>query len=304
MSLKTTQSASATSGACSQEPLVSVVIPTYNRALLLQRALKSVLQQTHRNLDVIVVDDASSDDTPEVVRAFDDPRVRYIRNEENRGGAATRNSGIQAAAGEIVAFLDDDDEWEPTKTAEQLRWMKQYAATLCGYHGEERGPARYYQAQPTISLRELQRGFLRGGGTSALMVRTGLLREILFDETLPRCQDWDLCIRLAKRCEIGYVRRPLVRYNDGDHARISNKGRNMSLARLEQELCMVQKHRDFFGPRMYRFHMCRLLLRSIRHRRNKTQHVLYVCRRYGVVGVVSALTDRLYLKMIGKFALP
>lgn len=284
--------------------LVSVIIPTHNRAVLLERALKSVRAQTYRHHEVIVIDDASADATPEVVRNFTGLRIRYIRNEKNYGGAAARNVGIREARGDYIAFLDDDDEWEPDKLEEQMRLMDRYGATLCGYRGEERGLGRYYQSRPSISLSELRRGFFRGGGTSALLARTDVLREIPFDDALPRCQDWDICIRIATRYDIGYVPRALVRYNDGEHVRISNRVRHMPLGAIEQELRMLQKHRDFFGPRMYRFHMCRLLLRSIKHRPHKLQYLFQVSRRYGLLGVFSALLDRLYLKMIQKLALP
>lgn len=286
------------------EPLVSVVLPTHNRARLLERALRNVLAQTHRRLEIIVVDDASADETSAAVRGIGDARIHYLRHTSNKGGAAARNTGILAATGEYIAFLDDDDEWEPDKIEKQLCLMQHYAVTICGYHGEEQGLARRYQSRPTVGLSELRRGFFRGGGTSALMARTHVLREILFDESLPRCQDWDLCIRIAKRYEIGYLPGRLMKYNAGGHVRISNRVQNMPLAGVEQQLRMVQKHKKFFGPRMYRFHMCRLLLTSVRHRPDRMRYVVDVSRRYGVIGVVSALAERVYLKMMQKLALP
>src|SRR3990167_9420175 len=101
-----------------KRPVVSVVMPTFNLARLLERALRSALDQTYDNLEIIVVDDASSDDTPDVVKTVQDERVRYIRHETNRGGSAARNTGIRIATGEFIAFLDDDDEWESIKTEE------------------------------------------------------------------------------------------------------------------------------------------------------------------------------------------
>ncbi len=101
-------------------PVVSVVIPTRNRCALLARALGSVLAQTHEELEVIVVDEASTDRTPEVIAAVADPRVRLLRHEIARGAAGARNAGVKAARGRWCAFLDDDDLWAPTKLASQL----------------------------------------------------------------------------------------------------------------------------------------------------------------------------------------
>lgn len=94
-------------------PLVSVVIPTYNRAHLIPRAVASALAQTHRDLEVLVIDDGSRDETRQVMASIRDPRVRFIQRERNGGASACRNTGIAAAKGEVVAFLDSDDEWVP-----------------------------------------------------------------------------------------------------------------------------------------------------------------------------------------------
>lgn len=96
-------------------PTVSVVIPTYNRAHLVGRAIQSVLNQTYQDFEIIVVDDGSTDNTEEVVKSFNDPRIRYIRHDQNRGGSAARNTGIKMARGEYIAFQDSDDEWLPEK---------------------------------------------------------------------------------------------------------------------------------------------------------------------------------------------
>lgn len=278
--------------------LVSVVIPTKDRAVLLERALLSVFAQTYPVLEIIVVDDGSSDSTPEVVRKYGNKNVQYIRHEYSEGGARARNAGILAAQGSYIAFLDDDDEWEPEKIREQLRLATRFSVVLCGFHGEEHGPAKRYRMLPTIGQDELRRGFFRGGGTSALFAHTAVLREFMFDDALPRCQDWDLCIRIAKRYEIGYVARSLVRYNDGDHMRISNSIHNMPRASIEQQLLMLHKHKNFFGPRLYRFHMCRVLLRSVSQRPDRFRFLLGIVKRYGMVAVLEALMNRICLKMM------
>ena len=102
-------------------PKVSVIIPTYNRAHLVGRAIRSVLNQTYQDFEIIVVDDGSTDNTEEVVKSFNDPRIRYIRHEKNRGGSAACNTGIRAARGEYIAFQDSDDEWLPEKLEKQMQ---------------------------------------------------------------------------------------------------------------------------------------------------------------------------------------
>ena len=105
-------------------PTVSVVIPTYNRADLLPRAIRSVLSQTYWNCELIIVDDCSTDNTREVVSTWTDSRIRYIRHPENRHQSGAINTGIEHARGQYVAFLDDDDEWMPTKLEKQVRGVR------------------------------------------------------------------------------------------------------------------------------------------------------------------------------------
>ena len=279
---------------------VSVVIPTHNRAGLLSQAIRSVLQQTHRDLELIIVDDASTDETRRTVERVNDARIRYVRHGRGQGGAAARNTGIRSATGDYVAFLDDDDEWEPRKLEEQLKLLRWYPAAMCAYQGEDQSMARVYQTKPVIDLSELKRGFFRGGSASALIARTDLLRTLLFDETLPRFQDWDLCIRLAQQAPIGYTPQPLVKYNDGDHARISNKARTSPLSAVEDELRMVRKHKEFFGNRWYGFHVCRYLLQNFRHRSNKIGCIVYVCRNYGLLHFMRAATNLIYARSVRK----
>ena len=104
------------------EPLVSIIIPTYNRAELLKRAIQSCLDQTYKNIQVVVVDDASEDNTPEIVQRFKDSRIKYIRLPKNSGRPAVpRNIGILNSDGEVIAFLDSDDYFLPEKIEKQVR---------------------------------------------------------------------------------------------------------------------------------------------------------------------------------------
>jgi len=284
-----------------ERPLVSVVMPTFNRARLLERAMRSVLNQTYAQLEIIVVDDASRDNTLEVVKAVQDDRVRYIRHEINRGGSAARNTGIGAARGEYIAFLDDDDEWESVKTEEQL-WVlerQNYDAVLCtsDEHGARMSK---FDNKKMIDLEDLRRGRFTAGGTGVLMARTDVMQETLFDENLPRYQDWDVFIRIGQKYRIGYVNKPFVRYNEGVHERISNKIITMPASALEKELRMVHKHREFFGEQLYRWHVCRFMLYGIKYRSDKLAHIFYLVRNYGMGNVVKFLVKRVWQKMTNR----
>ena len=120
--------------------MVSVIIPTYNRAHVLPRAIESVLKQTYTELELIVVDDASTDDTAAVMTAITDPRVRYVRKEHG-GAAAARNRGIAEAKGEFIAFQDSDDVWHSDKLEKQLAYLQaeRADAVFCAFHRCEEG---------------------------------------------------------------------------------------------------------------------------------------------------------------------
>jgi glycosyltransferase involved in cell wall biosynthesis len=288
-------------GKSTNHPLVSVVIPTCNRSGLLQRAIASVLQQTYQHLEVIVVDDASTDDTRKVVESFNDRRIRYVHHATNRGGAATRNTGIKAATGKYIAFLDDDDEWERNKTELQLAALEKYDAVLCmSTIGGERNIERL-AARRTCDVQELREWMPPVGGTSALMARAELVKAVLFDESLPRCQDWDILIRLAQCRTIGYLPKRLVKYNEGNHLRITNAGTRGDLAarELEKRLLFFEKHRTFFGEKWYKRHVTRALLYGLRHQDHRIHRLLDTARRFGLAPVLRALSRRVYQKVTG-----
>ena len=273
------------------EPLVSVVIPTHKRPQLLQRALRSVIRQSYENLEIIVVDDGVSDEAEQVVAEFGDYRIRYLRHDRNRGGAAARNTGIRAATGKYIAFLDDDDEWEPEKIRAQLAALSRFDAVLCMYSMNGR-PVKARTAELSVEADELRRGFVRGGSASALIARADVLRRVPFDETLPKCQDWDLCIRIVQKYSLACLPEALVRYNDGEHMRISNKLATLSAIDAESELKMLAKHKSFFGDKWYRRHMSKFLLYGISRRQDVMSHLLYVATRYGGHNVARVLLQR------------
>jgi glycosyltransferase involved in cell wall biosynthesis len=198
-------------------PRVSVVMPTHNRARELPRSIRSVLSQTFGDFELLIVDDASTDATPEVVARFRDPRIRYIRNELNVGGAEARNIGIRASRGTLVAFQDSDDEWRCQKLETSIGALDEDPALqgvfssfweICGRR------ARYVpEVEPPPEGSGMQHALLWGNfvGTPTVVVRRSALEEVGgFDPNMPRYQDWDLFLRLAAVGRFMFIPEPLV----------------------------------------------------------------------------------------------
>jgi len=222
-------------------PVVSVIIPTRNRAHVLRRSIESVLNQTFSNLELIVVDDASEDLTASLVTAIRDPRVRYIRYDGHRGAAAARNVGLRAARGEYIAFQDSDDEWTRFKLERQLDLMSHYAphadVATCGTETNRRGVIRtVVAARERLSYAGLLSFTEPPWGAQTILVRrTRATESVFFDETLPSGQDWDYVVRLAKVTNVVSVREPLVRIGLTSGGRISNPRRKLDGTRLLRE---------------------------------------------------------------------
>lgn len=200
------------------QPLVSVIIPTYNRAGLIPQSIRSAMAQTHSNLEIIVVDDGSTDNTRDVVASFGSA-VQYFYK-PNSGPSATRNLGIQKARGEFVAFLDSDDLWEPTKVEKQLQCFEQNPEAamvstnyrlidLEGQIIKDPGSKPGYKPNAFFvkDLLEIKFPF----ATPAFMIRKSVLEKIgAFNENLRISEDLDLLIRIGMNYQIGYVDEVLI----------------------------------------------------------------------------------------------
>jgi glycosyltransferase involved in cell wall biosynthesis len=201
-------------------PEVSVVVPTLDRWPMLRRALGGALGQAGVELEAVVVDDGSTDGTSEHVAALGDARVRLVRHDRPQGVARARNAGLEAARGEWVAFLDDDDTWAPAKLAEQLAAARAAqagwafsSAVVVDQEGRVSG------LDPAPDPRGLIAGLLRHnsipGGCSNVLARRELVVEAgAFDERLSMLADWDLWIGLAERSAAAACSQPHVGYLD------------------------------------------------------------------------------------------
>lgn len=200
-------------------PVISVIIPTYNRAQWLQQSISSALEQTYGNIEIIVIDDGSTDNTKELLANLKSHGIRYIGHSTNRGAAASRNTGIRAARGEFIAFLDDDDEWLPSKLKKQLDKFSTSSATVgVVYTGSSLVSVRSGKTIHSFSCPHSQDhrevDFLRTVtfSTSVPLIRKSCFRKAgLFDEALPGSQDMDMWIRLAVHYEFAFIPEVLVR---------------------------------------------------------------------------------------------
>jgi glycosyltransferase involved in cell wall biosynthesis len=198
----------------SSSPLVSVILPTYNRGWTICAAVDSVLAQDYRSTELIVVDDGSTDDTPERLTGYGN-RLRVIQ-QENQGVSSARNAGIRAASGEMIALLDSDDEWLPGKLTAQVNYFKAHPeARICQTEeiwirkGVRVNPGKRHRKQGgMIFERSLALCLV---SPSAVMMRKSLFDEVgLFDEHLPACEDYDLWLRIAWKHPIHLIERPLI----------------------------------------------------------------------------------------------
>ncbi|RYD56671.1 MAG: glycosyltransferase family 2 protein [Sphingobacteriales bacterium] len=226
-----------------QKPLVSVIIPTYNRAHLMPRCIGSVLSQTYSNCEIIVVDDASSDDTAGAMKQYaDSPTVKYIRVLENKGACNARNVGIADAKGEYITFLDSDDEYLPDKVACQVAQFEKnkgnnVVVVSCGREDARDGQV-YFTWIPKFKgniMEHLLNKDRVGAGTPFLMVKKETLvrNNVFFDPQMPAGQDWDFLVRLCQFGEFDFVPQVLVRVHHHTEERVYNPVRAMKAVSLQ-----------------------------------------------------------------------
>ena len=220
---------------------VTVIIPTRNRCRLLRQTLGTVRAQEGADFDVVVVDEGSTDDTPVMLRGLERAGLTVLRHEQAKGVSAARNTGLAAATGKWVAFVDDDDIWAPAKLSAQLAAVRVTPRVGWASAGavlvNDRLHLRSAERTPdpsTVGNRLLAHNVIPGGA-SGVVARTDLVREVGgFDKALSNLADYDLWIRLGLAASLAVVDRPLVGY------RVHNSGMAHNVRRAEQELGYVE----------------------------------------------------------------
>lgn len=211
----------------SEQPLVSIVLPTYNRAHFIGQAITSALCQTYENIELIVVDDGSTDDTTRVIGTFSDDRLKYIQLPKNVGRSAARNKALSFATGPYIAFLDSDDYFLPHKTEMQVQFLNEhrefgmvYTASACVVDGGT--SINYFYRAPVSGDLYNEIAFFKPLTITlpTVMLRREVLEKVVgFDEKMERFEDTDFWRRVSKTCKIGAINEVTchIRSHDGNH---------------------------------------------------------------------------------------
>ncbi len=230
-------------------PLVTALITTFNRSAFLKKAIESVLAQTFRDFELIILDNSSTDDTEEVIKGFGDKRIRHIRHEPMNISQA-RNLGVREARGEYIAFLDDDDEWLPHKIEVQVNFFERAAEDIALVYGafikidsegNELGVRR-----PTLRGKVLKGLIYQDdftGSASNPMIRRSVVMELGgYDEKVVSGEDWELYLRIADKYRVDFTLDPVVRIRSHEGPRLGDK--LLDTARLEIDT--MARYRDIF----------------------------------------------------------
>lgn len=229
--------------------MVSVIIPAYNREKTIERAVMSVLNQTYKDLELIVVDDCSKDNTVEVLKSIKDDRLKIIRLEKNSGACVARNVGIENAQGDYIAFQDSDDEWLLDKLEKQMAIFEKEKVDLvfCAFNRFGLGEDLTY---PELPEGIVERKVLLEDSrisTQTLIGKKECFENVKFDPEMPRLQDYDITIRLSKKYSIYFVNKPLVNMYVQNDSISKNKDKlikaeSMILSKYKDD---VEKYEDF-----------------------------------------------------------
>jgi O-antigen biosynthesis protein len=286
-------------------PAVSVVVPTYNRAHVITRTLQTVLAQTFNDVEVLVVDDGSTDDTEQVVRSCTDGRVHYLRQPANAGVSAARNRGLREARGEFIAFLDSDDEWMPRKLELQVALFRRVPEEVgLIYTGVETmrddGTTTLERPQErgNVYREMLWRNVIHGGGSNVMIRREVVATVGYFHEGLAAIEDYEYWLRISRCFAVDFVDEPLMRYHD---PRAGLRRSRALEANLEARWWLYRRHAD----EMRRAGVAHLFfLKTIRWAMGFPQVDLHAIRRLAVQAVREAPTSRMAWAMFARVALP
>src|SRR5919108_5347101 len=259
-------------------PRVSVVITAYNRPDFLKSAIESVLAQTFRDFELIIIDDCSPTDLSSIVEQFG-AGIRFHRQERNGGLSHARNTGVELARGDYVAFLDDDDEWLPTMLERQMEAVKGYNACLCGFKVMETGEVAVHPVREVTPEMLLYRN--KFCGPSGFLCKRSVLLNETFDVQLPLGSDWDMYIRLARQRPLAYLTEPLFLRRTSDPASMTNKKRTAELHDALIVARPLMKHRTWLGERVFRRNLAGTIMTNIKVRPRKWQILLAAVARAG-----------------------
>ncbi len=229
----------------SKIPLVSVIIPTYNRGWIVAEAIDSVLAQDYNNYELIVIDDGSDDNTPAILAAYGNKIT--VLHQSNRGVSAARNRGIAAAAGRWIAFLDSDDLWLPRKLSTQVNFFKENPDAVIN-QTEERWLRNGVRVNPKKRHLKFSGMIFEQSlalclvSPSAVMIRKSLFETVgVFDESLPACEDYDLWLRISCRYPVHLIATPLI-IKRGGHKDQLSRAPGLDKYRIRSLVKLIEGH--------------------------------------------------------------
>ncbi|WP_099067602.1 glycosyltransferase [Nostoc linckia] len=291
------------------EPTVSVIIPTYQRGHLVSQAINSVLAQTYKDYEIIVINDGSQDNTPQVLAEFSDRHHITAIHQANQGLSAARNAGIRSARGKYIAFLDDDDLWEPQKLEKQISVLEAnprigliYSDSL--FFSDRQGlfPGSYNTAFPTPNLQVLWTLFQYNYiPVLTVVVRQDCLNQVgLFDKTVTPCEDYDLWLRVIEKFPIYFLNQPLARYRESPSS-LSQDREQMLTSHLRVKEKVIDRHPEFLkipvkflDPCFYNIYLQLANLHIQNHQIEQARRVLH---RYREIRGETAKYEKLRLSI-------
>jgi glycosyltransferase involved in cell wall biosynthesis len=208
------------------DALVSIILPTYNRATFLSAALESVFSQTYDRWELVVIDDGSTDETPQLLDALEDPRIVRLR-QDNRGVSAARNAGIFASSGRVIALLDSDDQWLEGKLERQLDYMGRHGYEICQtdeiwIRNGRRVNQKAKYAKPEGWFFEQSLVMCLISPSCTMFTRRAWADIGPFDESMPSCEDYDMWLRACLQYPVGLLAEPLTIKHGGRPDQLSN----------------------------------------------------------------------------------
>lgn len=192
--------------------MVSVIIPTFNRANTIDKSIKSVIDQGELIKEILIIDDNSNDNTEEIVKNIDSNKIKYYKSDKSIGACAARNIGIEKSNSDFIAFHDSDDIWHIDKLKKQFNYMVNSDVDIvCSGYNQIMNGNKIYIGK-NISDNEIHKELLNENfiGTPTIMGKAECFKKNKFDTELPRFQDWELMIRLSKIYKVGFIDEPLV----------------------------------------------------------------------------------------------
>lgn len=239
------------------DPVVSVIVPTRNRAKLLPRAIDSILNQTYDNLEVIIIDGHSTDDTINVINGYSDSRIRYYSQKIQKNGAQATNEGIEKSRGKYIAFLDDDDEWLQDKLEKQVCLLDSlpddYGMVYCWMDYYDQSGEILHQTHPDIRGDIFEQVLLKESiaGTPTYLIRKSVIDKVGgFDTNLVFGDDGEFVRRVAKNFKIDFVPEVLAKvYTDHGFDRQSDLNAKTCIEAINSLKYIMEKYRDDFNAR-------------------------------------------------------